>query len=386
MFSNRLPPDRTPNALAVRLTQLRAAGVDIIDLTESNPTRVGIDYPPKLLEPLSAPTALHYEPRPFGLDSARVAVAADCRRRGCRTEADRVVLTASTSEAYAWLFKLLCDPGESVLVPRPSYPLFEHLTRLEGVRAEPYDLEYHGRWAIDFASISRASDDVRALLVVSPNNPTGSFVTTGELARLSEICSRRQWALVADEVFADYTLDEDRPLTDLATPSDVLAFSLGGLSKSTGLPQLKVAWIVVGGPQETRTAAMDGLELIADSFLSVNTPVQLALPTLLDRASDVRASIHERVRRNLSYLRELAAQFTSCEVLRVEGGWSSVIRVPATRSEEDLVLELLTRRHVLVHPGYFFDFSREAYFVVSLLPDPARFAEGIGRALTVVNS
>lgn len=386
LFSDRLSPHGTPNALTIRLAELRAGGADIIDLTESNPTCVGIEYPPRLLDPLAAPAGLRYEPHPLGLEVARAAVAAECGRRGSRIEADRVVLTASTSEAYAWLFKLFCNPGDSVLVPRPGYPLFEHLTQLEGVAAEPYDLEYHGRWSIDFASVARASDAVRALVLVSPNNPTGSFVTAGELARVLEICANRRWALVADEVFADYPLDEELPLTDLAARSEVLAFSLGGLSKSAGLPQLKAGWIVVGGPPDARTAAMDRLELIADSFLSVNTPVQLALPQLLERAAAVRASIHGRVRTNLSCLRQLAARFPSCDVLRVDGGWSSVIRVPATRSEDDLVLELLNRRAVLVHPGYFFEFPREAFLVVSLLPDPARFVEGIARAFEVVNS
>jgi hypothetical protein len=386
MFSNRLPPYSRLNALTLRLAELRADGVEIIDLTESNPTLAGIAYPPHLLESLSAQASLLYEPRPFGLDTARAAIAADHRRRGCDVDPAQVVLAASTSEAYTWLFKLLCNPGESVLVPRPSYPLFEHLTRLEGVRAEPYDLDYHGRWAINLDSLASAPDDTRAVMLVSPNNPTGSFVTSGELASLSERCRQRRWALVADEVFADYPLDENRPFTDIATRADVLSFTLGGLSKSAGLPQLKLAWIVVGGPEAARTAALEALELVADSFLSVNTPVQIALPTLLDAAGSIRTDIHERLRRNLSFLREVAGQFPSCEVLRVEGGWSAVIRVPAIRSEERLVLDLLERQHILVHPGYFFDFPREAYLVISLLPDPQQFVEAIPRVLSVAHS
>jgi hypothetical protein len=298
----------------------------------------------------------------------------------------QVVLTASTSEAYAWLFKLLCNPGESVLVPRPSYPLFEHLTRLEGVRAEPYDLDYHGRWTIDLDALASAPDDARAVMLVSPNNPTGSFVTSRELASLIDRCRQRRWALVADEVFADYPLDEKEPLTDIATRADVLSFTLGGLSKSAGLPQLKLAWIVVGGPEAARIAALEALELVADSFLSVNTPVQIALPTLLDAAESVRTAIHERLRRNLTGLRGVAGRFPSCEVLRVDGGWSAVIRVPAVRSEERLVLDLLEHQHILVHPGYFFDFPREAYIVVSLLPTPQRFVDAITRVLSVAHS
>jgi hypothetical protein len=386
MFSNRLPPHSRLNKLTLRLSELRAAGVEVVDLTESNPTRAGIAYSPHLLDSLSAPASLQYEPRPFGLDVARAAIAADHRRRGCQVDPGQVVLTASTSEAYAWLFKLLCNPGESVLVPRPSYPLFEHLTRLEGVRAEPYDLDYHGRWTIDLDALASAPDDARAVMLVSPNNPTGSFVTSRELASLIDRCRQRRWALVADEVFADYPLDEKEPLTDIATRADVLSFTLGGLSKSAGLPQLKLAWIVVGGPEAARIAALEALELVADSFLSVNTPVQIALPTLLDAAESVRTAIHERLRRNLTGLRGVAGRFPSCEVLRVDGGWSAVIRVPAVRSEERLVLDLLEHQHILVHPGYFFDFPREAYIVVSLLPTPQRFVDAITRVLSVAHS
>jgi aspartate/methionine/tyrosine aminotransferase len=231
MFSHRLPPRTDINALSVRLDVLRASGARFVDLTESNPTRVGLPYPPDLLAPLSDARALAYEPHPRGLELAREAIAEDCRRRGAQVASDDVVLTASTSEAYSWLFKLLCNAGECVLVPRPSYPLFDHLTRLEGIRAVQYELEYHDRWSIDFESITTAPPDTRALLVVSPNNPTGSYVTERELGRLDEICRERRWALIADEVFADYALDAAAPVTDLSGRTDVLSFTLGGLSK-----------------------------------------------------------------------------------------------------------------------------------------------------------
>lgn len=386
MFSNRLPPHTEPNALTVRLEALGASGAAIVDLTESNPTRVGIVYPPNLLEALVDPQALRYEPHPFGLASARAAVAADQRRRGSHVDPAHVVLTASTSEAYSWLFKLLCNPNDAVLVPRPSYPLFEHLTRLEGVRAEPYDLEYDGRWVIDIGSVAAAPRDTRALIVVSPNNPTGSYLSERELTQLSALCAERQWALVADEVFADYPLDEERPFTDIAARTDVLSFTLGGLSKSLGLPQLKLGWIVAGGGAAVRNAALAALELVADSFLSVNTPVQVAVPAFLDRAAAVRKAIHERIRRNLKRLREIGQHVPACEVLRAEGGWSAVLRVPATRSEEHLVLDLLDREHILVHPGYFFDFRREAYLVISLLPEPLVFDDAVSRVLRFVVS
>ena len=271
-------------------------------------------------------------------------------------------------------------------MPRPSYPLFEHLTALEGVRAHPYALEYHGRWAIDVDSIAAAPDDVRAVLVVSPNNPTGSYLDEEELLRLSNLCRERSWALVADEVFADYSLDAVHPLTDIAARSEVLSFTLAGLSKSVGLPQLKLGWCIAGGPQRERDAALAALELIADSYLSVGTPVQVAVPQLLDAGASIRAAIQQRIRRNLTTLRAAAGRYPASDLLRTEGGWSAVLRVPAIRSEEQLALDLLRSERILVHPGYFFDFPREAYVVVSLLPVPDLFEDAVGRLLSFVNS
>jgi alanine-synthesizing transaminase len=340
-----------------------------------------------LLARMAAPAALHYAPDPAGLRVAREAVARDHARRGVTIDPEQVMLTASTSEAYSWLFKLLCDPGDAVLVPTPSYPLFEHLTSLEGVRVEPFLLEYHGRWAIDFTALATAPADTRAVILVSPNNPTGSFIRAEELERIVSLCRERHWALIVDEVFADYTLDAGRaPLTDIATRVDVPAFTLGGLSKTVGLPQVKLGWIVVGGTPEARAEARGGLEIIADSFLSVGTPVQVAVADLLERGAAIRTEILQRIRENLFALREAAQQATACEVLVADGGWSAVIRVPATRTEEELVLHLLEREGVLVHPGYFFDFPREAFIVVSLLPPPGAFRDGVSRALRMAQS
>ncbi len=386
VFSNRLPPRTDENALSRALAALRRDGIGIVDLTESNPTRAGFDYPPDLLQPLADARALTYDPHPLGLRSAREAVAQDCARRGVRVAADAVVLSASTSESYAWLFKLLCNPGESVLVPQPSYPLFEHLTRLEGLHVATYDLHYHGRWEIDVASAAAAPAATRAMLVVSPNNPTGSFISRRELEQVAALCRQRGWALIVDEVFADYALEERAPLTDIATRVDVLSFTLGGASKSLGLPQVKLGWTIVGGPPAERDAALAGLELVADTFLSVGTPVQMAAPALLRRGAAIRDAIHGRVRRNLDRAREIAARYPSCEVLRVEGGWCAPVRVPATRSEEALVLDLLQRERILVHPGYFFDFPHEAFVVVSLLPDENIFAQAFDRTLRVLKT
>jgi len=381
MLSRRLPPHADLNALTRALASRRAEGRPVVDLTESNPTRAGFSYPPDLLAPLASARALRYEPQAFGLECAREAVAADHARRGVTIDPARVVLTASTSEAYTWLFKLLCDPGDTVLVPSPSYPLFEHLTRLEAICAMPFHLEYHGRWDIDFESMNAAPASTRAIIIVSPNNPTGSFVSPRELERLFGLCRDRGWVLIADEVFADYPLDTDAPVTDIAARADVPCFTLGGLSKSAGLPQLKLGWIVAGGPDTACAAALAGLELIADSFLSVNTPVQVAAGALLDRGAAIRAQIHERARTNLAAFLAIATSFPACEVLKTEGGWSAVVRVPATRTEEQLVIGVLDREGILVHPGYFFDFPREAFVVVSLLPPPPVFSDAVAMLL-----
>ena len=386
MFSRRLPPHAETNRLTQALVAARARGAAIVDLTLSNPTAAALPYPHDLLAPLADPRGLRYEPHPFGLRAAREAVAADFARRDATIDPAHIVLTASTSEAYTWLFKLLCNPGECVLVPRPSYPLFEQLTMLEGVRAIPYDLEYHGRWEIDMATVAAAPDETRALLVVSPNNPTGSYVSAREVERLSQFCRDRDWALVSDEVFADYPLEVTRPFTDIAARSEVLAFTLGGLSKSVGLPQVKLGWMAVGGPPADRDRALRALELIADSFLSVGTPVQVAAPELLIRAAPVRAAIHDRVRRNLATARRMVAAMPACELLTVEAGWCAVVRIPATRSEEQFVLDLLAQEQILVHPGYFFDFRTEAFIVVSLLPEEALFDEAFPRVLRAAAS
>jgi alanine-synthesizing transaminase len=388
MFSNRLPPNRLANALSRRLAALEKSGEPWVDLTESNPTRAGFEYPADLLECLADSRALAYEPQPFGLSAAREAVAHDQSRRGACVDPSQVVLTASTSEAYGWLFKLLCNAGENVLVPRPSYPLFEHLTRLEAVEAVPYDLEYHGRWQIHVESMAaRVTDATRAVLVVSPNNPTGSYLKRDELDRLSRFCTDRRLALVVDEVFADYPLDAPAAVvTDVAAASRPLAFTLGGLSKSVGLPQLKLGWIIVGGEESVRTEALRALELIADSYLSVSAPVQIAAADLLSRAGVIRDGIHNRVRRNLTAIRQIATRFPAATVLACEGGWYAVVRVPSVRTEEELVLELLDRDRVLIHPGYFFDFPHEAYAIVSLLPRPDMFADAAARMLQLATT
>ncbi|MGH9173013.1 MAG: pyridoxal phosphate-dependent aminotransferase [Vicinamibacterales bacterium] len=354
----------------------------MIDLTESNPTRVGLSYPPDLLASLASEKGLVYDPQPLGLWCAREAVSSDFSRRGLNVPPDRIGLTASTSEAYALLFKLLCDAGDSVLVPQPSYPLFEHLTVLESVVARPYRLEYHGAWRIDHDHLRAAIDDgTRALLIVSPNNPTGSFLRTNDLEAVAELCASREIVLIGDEVFADYPLDEAPDATSVLAAMDGVVCSLGGLSKSAGLPQLKLGWIGFGGAADRVAEVMRAYEIVADTYLSVSSPVQIALPTMLGGGAAIRAQIQSRIARNLARLREAAARQPAISVLRVEGGWSAVLEVPAYRSEEALVLELVVEDHVLVHPGYFFDFENEAYLVVSLLVPPDVFDRGTERVL-----
>jgi len=386
VFSSRVPGALEPNRLTQVLRRLRAAGTPLLDLTLTNPTLAGIDYPASILDALSDPRSFRYEPSPSGLWDARVAIARDCDRNGIKVAPERVVLTSSTSEAYSLLFKLLCAPAsDSVMVPVPSYPLFDHLTQLDGVGAIPYRLAFHGRWAVDFDTVDEAwNDSVRALLAVSPNNPTGSVLSDREMTDLANRCQERNAALIVDEVFIDYPLGN--ALSHASQVSQCLTFRLGGLSKSAGLPQVKLGWIVVDGPDALVEEALERLEVVCDTYLSVSTPVQHAAPALIAAGAPVRARILERIRENDRTLREVGQAYPSIEVLPADAGWSAVLRVPSTRSEEDLAIELMERASVVVHPGFFFDFPHEAFLVVSLLPDPGAFADGIRRVMELAHA
>lgn len=383
MFSRRTRWDRTTNRLSRILGAKRASGTPVLDLTESNPTRAGIASPPDLLEPLFNAAARLYEPAPGGLEAARQAVAADYARRGVAMSADRIVLTASSSEAYAHLFKLLCDTGDRVLTPLPSYPLFEYLAGLESVAVDRYALAYDGEWRLPLSSVEAAlTPRTRALVVVNPNNPTGSYLRRDEAAALLELCAKRDLAVISDEVFTDYAFGEDpQRHGSLAGETGALVFCLGGLSKSCGLPQMKLGWIAVSGPDSLREEALARLEIVADTYLSVATPVQHAAPLWLARLASLQAPITARLRENRAALERLVDRDSPATLLRLEGGWYAVLRVPATLPEEERVCRLLERHDVLVHPGYFFDFPGEAYLVLSLLPPPAEFALGLRRIL-----
>lgn len=384
MFARRTQWTLTPNRLTERLQARQRAGLPILDLTQSNPTRCGLEYPAaELLASLAAPENLSYEPSPKGLLPAREAVAAYYADKGRTIDPEHILLTASTSEAYTFLFRLLADPRDSVLVPRPSYPLFDFLVTLNDLHLQTYPLRYSAGWHIDLAALRRLiTGRTKAILVVNPNNPTGSFLHHDELAELIELCGHYELALICDEVFADYPLapPSDR-VVSVAGSSDALTFTLGGLSKLLGLPQMKLAWICVGGPAQILDQALARLEVIADTYLSVNTPVQRALPRWLTLREQLTQSILTRILVNWQDLVDQTRPPQACECLKAEGGWYAVIRVPRTRSEEELVLQLLDQDGVLVHPGYFFDFDEEAYVIVSLLPPPDVFHEGIRRLL-----
>jgi alanine-synthesizing transaminase len=381
MFSERVPRSLEPNRITHALRRTRAAGRRLLDLTATNPTTAGFDYPTSLLNALAVSDGLVYQPQPFGLDDARRAVACDYARRGLDGRTDRIVLTASTSEAYSLLFKLLCEPsGSAVMVPVPSYPLFDHLTALDGVQPIAYRLDYDGRWTVSVDELERSwQPSVRAVLAVSPNNPTGSVLSPDEMRAVSMFCAERQAALILDEVFADYPLMPAATFPHVAAPA--LTFRLGGLSKSAGLPQVKLGWMLVDGPDQLAAEALERLEVICDAYLSVSTPVQVGARELIAGGGGVRQQLLDRVRTNYAALQSFGSQYSAVDVLHADAGWSAVLRVPSIRSEEDLVVDLIERDGVLVHPGFFFDFPHEAFLVLSLLPQPETFNEGVRRVL-----
>ncbi|HEV2690822.1 MAG TPA: pyridoxal phosphate-dependent aminotransferase [Bryobacteraceae bacterium] len=381
MFSSRLDWTVAANPISKLLDARRAAGAPILDLTESNPTAAGLSYPAEaILAALADHAALHYEPASAGMPAARSAISA--YYGGC-VDPERILLTASTSEGYAFLFKLLCNPGDEVLTPRPSYPLFEFLASLESVRSVQYPLVYDGSWRIDFDALrGRITQRTRAVVLVNPNNPTGSFVKRAELAQLIDLCRDRQLAIVSDEVFSDYGVGDDpRRVRSLVDVTDVLTFSLSGLSKVAGLPQMKLGWIVISGPAAARQQAFHRLELIGDTYLSVGAPVQCAAASMLAVRLEIQNQIHSRVAGNLEFLRNQIGPQSPWRVLDLEGGWYATLQAPRIHTEEEWTLTLLAEENVLVQPGFFFDFDREAFLVVSLLTKPETLREGVRRIL-----
>jgi alanine-synthesizing transaminase len=376
VFSRRTAWSVAPNRITAALEARRRSGRPVLDLTETNPTKVGLPVPEaKIRGALADTDFLRYEPTSFGHAAAREAVSAS---HGGAVSPEHIVLTASTSEAYALLFKLVADPGDRVLVPVPSYPLFEYLAGLENVTTAPYPCFWaDDGWLIDFTSLEEKLDArTRAVLVVSPNNPTGAMLGKSEADRLLALCRERGLALIADEVFADHVFtDAPTRARSLAGRDEALVFVLGGLSKTCLLPQLKAAWIAASGPAALLGGALARLEIAADTYLSVNTPVQLALPRLLALRDIIRPPLMARLEANLRAL-ACALRGTAATLLPPEGGWSAVVRVPRHPGEEERVLRLLARHGVRVHPGFFFDFPTEAFLAVSLLGPEDVFARG----------
>jgi len=369
--------------------RLGRQGIRVLDLTCSNPTILEFDYDIDLLtRALSRPGIALYEPDPRGSLKAREAVAGYYQSKGRRVSPDTILLTAGTSDAYAYLFKALANPGDVVLAPRPSYPLFEHLAALEGVRLRYYDLVYEGHWRVDLGSLEAAMDEsVKAVLIVSPNNPTGSYLKRSELEQLSELCRERGLVLIVDEVFADYAVAprEDAVLS-VAGWDQCVTVCLGGLSKTSGLPQLKLSWMAVSGPAEDQRVLLDGLEFVADAYLSVGTPVQLAAAELLAMRVSFQKQVRQRLEQNLQCLESAVSAHPNCTLLAPEGGWYAVVQLPRIRSEQEWVLGLLEEQHVLVQPGYFYDFRSEAFIVLSLILPPEVFRTGADRLFGYVES
>ena len=383
MFSNRTNWKLTRNRLTEVLEEVKARRDRILDLTISNPTRAGLRYDGnEILKSLASSHSLDYEPQPKGLPAARGAVAAYYKNQHATdVDPERLILTTSTSEGYSFVFRLLCNPGDELLVPKPSYPLFEFLADLDDVKLIPYPLLYDHGWQIDFPSLLQAvTDRTRAVVVVHPNNPTGSFVHREEMQELNRFCRKHSLAIIADEVFLDYAHERSTRQT-FASNQEALTFTLSGISKISALPQMKVAWIATSGPAPEVEAAQSRLEVIADTYLSMNAPIQWATPVLLEQRKEIQPQLLARLLANLAELdRQLATQ-TTCQRLVVEGGWYVVLRVPVTQTDEELAIDMLRTKSVLVHPGHFYDFPSDGYLVLSLITPEPDFCAGVRRLL-----
>jgi aspartate/methionine/tyrosine aminotransferase len=380
-FSLRTEWDREPNRLTQLYDNLRKEGKKIHDLTISNPTECSISYPvKKIFSALSNPQGVHYSPDPHGLLTARQAVKDYYKERAADIDEENIFITASTSEAYSLLFTLLCNPGETILAPRPSYPLFEFLAQLTGVTLKYYPLQYEGGWYMDTETIARSvTTATKAIIMVHPHNPTGMFIKKHEYSQIIEIAGKHRMAVIADEVFLDFALDSPKNvLGTTAGTSDILTFTLSGISKTIGLPQFKLGWIVISGYEPHSREATARLEIMSDTYLSANTPVQIALPDLMKECIEIRQGIHDRVRSNYQYIHQLLYESGQnnnypCSVLEAEGGWYAIIRVPRTQTAEAWAIELLGRHDIYVYPGHFFDFNDEGFLVVSLLTEEETF-------------
>jgi len=382
-FAKRTNWSLASNQISVELEDLRNDNATILDLTESNPTNCGFSYPEdRIITSLMEAANLCYTPTPRGDLRARKAICEYYLSKGLKVDPQQIFLTSSTSEAYSYLFRLLVDPGQQVIFPCPSYPLFSFLGDLNDVRIDTYTIAYEKKWGIDLKSLQKVlCDDSKAIVLVNPNNPTGSCIRRKELEAMNALCREKNISLICDEVFADFMFEQEDDHVSLVGNDHVLTFVLGGISKTLGLPQMKLSWIVINGPQDMVNNSSERLEVIADTYLSVNTPTQNALPQWLDNRQSIQSEINNRIRSNLCFLKEHITATLGCEVLAADGGWYSIVKIPDTFNEEQWVLMFLNYDHVSVHPGYFFDFPNGTFIIVSLLPMVDTFEEGIKRII-----
>jgi len=390
MFSDRTNWPLSRNRFTIALDELRASGTPLLDLTASNPTQCGFHYDSAaILSAFQNPAALTYDPQPKGtLAARREVVRYYLGDHQTTIDPESLFLTTSTSEAYSSAFRLLCNPGDELLLPKPSYPLFEFLAGLQDVRLASYSLAYAHGWFIDFQSLERAlTPRTRAILLVHPNNPTGSYVHTEELARLNALCQKHNLALIVDEVFRDFPFDSP-PRKTFAANTEVLTFTLSGLSKVSALPQMKIAWLAVTGPDSQVRPALDRLEIVADTYLSLSAPAQAALPALLAQRHSLRPQLRARIRENRAHLQSQLHSHPTCELLHAEAGWYALLRYSAHSSthgsDEDLAIHLLRHHHVLLHPGHFYDFPSSNHLVLSLITPPPDFAQGVQKLLSCI--
>ncbi|MBI3194152.1 MAG: pyridoxal phosphate-dependent aminotransferase [Ignavibacteriae bacterium] len=378
-FSNRTSWHCHPNTLSLLLEQKTKRGEKILDLIVSNPTGCGFLFPEEdLLAALSDSRSLKYEPNPRGMLSAREAIVRYYSEKHISIETSKIFLTASTSESYSLIFKLLCNAGEHVLVPRPSYPLFDYLSQVNDVHLRHYDLHYNDEWMLDIQSIRDAiNPQTKAIVIINPHNPTGMFLKRHEFEAIKHIAREHSLALIVDEVFIDYAFESTQEIISTTEESDVLTFTLNGISKSCGLPQMKLGWFVVTGSGLQVTETEERLEILCDTFLSVNTPVQVALPRLLQSGENIRQQICKRITTNYTFLQSLSHHHSLITTYQSDGGWYGILRAPQTQTDEEWAIELLEKRNVHLYPGYFFDFQTEGNLVVSLLVEEDTFKLGI---------
>jgi len=391
MFSKRFNYNTEENKLSALLKDKKSAGISVLDLMESNPTNAGFDFDEAgILNAVSKSESLKYLPHPKGLKTARKAVAQYYKEKNIEINIDNIFLTSGTSEAYSFIFKLLTDPGDEILIPNPGYPLFSFIAEMESVNIKNYKLKYSDGnfWSIDFESLkSGIADKTKAVIIVNPNNPAGNYIKAKEINELLRICREHKIAVICDEVFLDYPVESDRKnIFSVAGINYVLTFTLSGLSKICGLPQMKLSWIIVGGPKKECNEAKEKLEIITDTYLSVGAPVQLAVGSLLVNRDFIQAQIKDRILRNYEFLKSELIANEFADLMKTDGGWYAVLKIKIKISEENMAFEMLDKKDVYIHPGFFFDFKDEGYIVVSLLTPAENFNTGIKRILEYLNN